>query len=71
MTDSKKRFVVHVYYVNAGVEDRDFADPDAAKGFADSSFKKKSVYKVKVWDLEQGSIDPNNPNAQALVYELV
>ncbi len=66
-----KRFVVHVYLVNGSPEERLFILEQAATGFAKERFKDSDVYKVKVWDIEKGSFEQNNPNAAGLILHLV
>lgn len=65
-----KRFVVHVYSISMGRKTHEYDDLDQANIFMDKEFKKSSVYKVKLWDLFLGEIEPNNPKAIALLKEL-
>lgn len=62
--------VVHVYAYSGG-EVKKMDDKVMAIAFAKREFRRINVYKVKVWDTEKGPIERNNPNAKALVFEIV
>jgi len=64
------RFVVHVYGF-PDMQEKKFSDYVEAYQHAVHSFNKSNVYKVKVWDITKGNIEPNRPNARALILELV
>jgi hypothetical protein len=64
------RYKIHVYRVSGPKEFQ--SDVLAtAKRLADAEFKKKDVYKVKVWDTHKGPVRPNRGTDEALVYHLV
>lgn len=65
------RYVIHVYRANGRHNEYFYDDLALARKFCGTSFKQSNVYKVKLWDTLEGPIEPNNPNAAALVVELV
>lgn len=67
----KKNIVAHVYISSGNHSEKKFTDEKTAVEYARSEFKKPNCYKVKVWDLSKGEIERNNPNAEALIFELV
>jgi len=67
---AKSRFVLHVYKIGGDPNEYFYEDMVLAQKFAKVCFRRYDVYKVKMWDLEKGPIEPNNPNARALVFEL-
>lgn len=58
-------------YTTAGFSTKKFTDLDKAKKFCYRQFEKNNVYKVKLWDLDKGSIEVGNPKARALILHLV
>lgn len=67
---ANNRFVVHVYGFPS-VTEKTFSIQRDATEHAKDCFNKSNVYKVKVWDLTKGDIEPNRPGAKALILELV
>lgn len=67
---ANNNFVVHVYSFSTVTEKLFSIQKDAVE-YANDSFCNSTVYKVKVWDITKGKIEPNRPNARALVMELV
>lgn len=67
-----KRFQVHVYSTFEDPYTLQFDLEVQATETAKRQFQfGKGVYKVKVWDLRKGDIQPNNPGAAGLILELV
>lgn len=67
----RRPIVVHVYRIDGGHRTFEFSVVGGWKSFAEEQFADSTVYKVKVWDTRKGDIEPNNPNAEALVLEWV
>jgi len=65
------RFQIHVYRVIGKTKKYSYADETEARAFCTRAFVQRGVYKVKLWDLEAGVIEPNNPNAPGLLLELI
>jgi len=64
----RKKFVVHTYRIHGGHKERKFKLITYALSYASQEFMKNDTYKVKVWDLNKGPIERNNPNAPALIH---
>ena len=71
MSTRIERYAVQVYKRNAEPELHPFFTQGCAADFARQEFKKRGVYKVKVWDKLKGDIVPNTPQAPGLIYEFV
>lgn len=65
------RYIIHVYTMAGKHNEYFYKDLALAKKFCATAFKKENVYKVKLWDTDKGPVEPNNPNAAALVLEMV
>lgn len=70
MVTHNQQFEVHCYYISRPVTVY-FADKKQAIDHANVVFEDDQCYKVKVWDLSLGPVEPNKPSAKALIYELV
>ncbi len=67
-----KQFEIHIYMVldpQVVVKKEDARD--LAMMCAMSWWDNEDVYKVKVWDLRKGPVEPNNPNAVGLIKEYI
>ena len=61
------RYEVHVYRFTEGAQTYLFDRKELAIGKAKEFFDLDEVYKVKVWDLQQGFPVPNLENAPGLI----
>lgn len=72
---AKPHYKVHSYsaiaYCSAHVETKNFTDKSEAEEYCRDNFQVFGIYKVKLWDLSLGQVEPNNANAKALILELV
>jgi hypothetical protein len=67
----ENKFIVHVYQFG-GHEEMKFPTEKEALVFAKSEWKKNDqCYKIKVWDLNKGDIEPNIVDPPALIREFV
>lgn len=67
---STNRFIVQVYAISTMME-HECKDEKTARDLARINFDIPDVYKVKVWDLQKGDIEPNVVNAPGLILELI
>lgn len=67
---AEEKFILHVYYAEG--EHKEFKFTSMAKAINEAyiKFEQANCYKCKVWNLDYGPIEPNNPNAVALVFSL-
>lgn len=66
------QYEIHIYVVNIGAVTILKEDGRAqALAIAAEYWDLEDVYKVKVWDLRKGPIEPNNPTAPGLIKEYI
>ena len=66
-----KQFAVQIWWIGEIAGIAYFNGRVAALGIADRIWEDDDVYRVKVWDLRKGPIEPDNPNAVGLIKEYI